>query len=230
MSSQYSRGQIVSDALSLAGRGMELKSSCNQWLNYSLRDLGLTFRFPELRKTGLSLTLPIGQTTAALPADFGAGMAKMGMIFGPDNKPIEELEYEEFATNQGFPIPNQTGRPLRYMVDRNAGVFRFDMTADQAYPLTPTYFMTPPLLNVDTSFDNQPVWLDNDMLAVQMLIWWIYVFKEDDREDKQEMRVMKLLQKWERDRVKLGGSTRILPSPSKFKNTSYRGFGGFMGP
>ena len=230
MSSAQNRGQLVADALSLAGRGSELKSSCNFWMNYWLRDLGLTYRFPELRKQGSVITLPQGSVTAPLPADFGAGMAKMGMIFGPDNKPLEELEYEEFANSQGDPIPNSTGRPKRYMIDRQAGVYRFDMTADQAYSFTPTYYMMPPILNESTAYDNQPIWLDNDMLAIEGLKWYIYVFKEDDREAAQEARVQKILIRWERDRVKLGGSSRIQLSPSKFKGTSYRGFGGFMGP
>lgn len=230
MSSSVSRGQIVTDALSLAGRGMELKQSCNQWLNYFLRDVGLTFRFPELRKIGMTQQLAMGQNTASLPTDFGAGMDKYGMIFGPDNKPIEELSFEEFVTTRGFPIPNQTGRPQRYMVDLEAGVYRFDNVADQAYSFTPVYFKTPPLLSVDTSSDNQSVWLDNDLINVQGLMWFIYVFTNDEREVVQEQRIERLCNRWKRETVRLGGTSRVLPSPSRFKNTSYGGFGGFNGP
>lgn len=230
MPSQYNRGTIVDNALSLAGRSNELKQPCNQWLNFALRDLGLTYRFPELRKIGAQSALPMGQNTVALPTDFGAGMAKMGMIFGPDNKPIEEVNDIEFVINRGIPLPGSVGRPRRYIVDREAGVFRFDMPADQAYPFTPIYFKNPPLLDVSTSDDTKFIWLDDDMIAVHMLIWWIYVFTEDAREDKQEARVRQMLTRWERETQKLGGTSRILPSPSKFKNTSYTGFGNFTGP
>lgn len=230
MPSQYARGQIVTDALSLAGRSNELKQSCYQWLNYALRDLGLCYRFPELRKVGTAQVLPIGQNTVALPADFGAGMANMGMIFGPDNKPMAEVNDIEFVINQGIPVPNATGRPRNYIVDKEAGVFRFNMPADQAYSFTPIYYKNPPLPPVDSSGDTLTLWVSDDMIAVHTLIWWIYVFTEDAREDKQEARVKAMLVKWEREGQKLGGPSRILPSPSRFKNTSYTGFGNYTGP
>lgn len=225
MSSAFSRGQIVTDALSLAGRGSELKQSCNQWLSYALRDLGLTFRFPELRKVGTAQTLSQGSQTVALPTDFGAGMAESGMIFGTDNKPLQEVSYEEFATGRGFPVAGTSGRPFRYLVDLNAQVFRFDRFADQNYSFTPVYFITPPLQPVDTSSDNLPVWLDNDMLAVHALIWWIYVFTNDEREQVQEARVEKMCLKWMRQTVKMGGTGRLLPSPARFRNSAFRGMG-----
>lgn len=228
MPSTSSRGQIVTDALSLAGRSQELKQSCNQWLNYFLRDVGLTFRFPELRKVGSPQTLAIGQSTAALPADFGAGMEKLGMIFGPDNKPLSEMSYEEFANTNGFPVGGAgSGRPYLYIVDLNARVFRFNGVADQAYLFTPTYFTQPPLLDVATSQDSQSVWLDNDMIAVQGLIWMIYQFTDDPREEAQEARVDRMLKKWQRETVKMGGTSRVLLSPARFKTIK---FGGFHGP
>lgn len=230
MPSSVSRGQIVIDALALAGRGVELKQACNGWLNYALRDVGLTFRFPELRKIGTPQTLGIGQSTSPLPSDFGAGMDKSGLIFGPDSRPLNEISFEEFANSRGFPIPNQTGRPLKYIVDLNAGVFRFDNTADQIYSFTPVYFITPPTVPVDLAHDSVPVWIDNDIIAIHSLIWWIFIFTNDERESAQEQRVERLLNRWKRETVKMGGVARVLPSPARFKNTQYMGFGGFMGP
>lgn len=228
MSSTYTRAQIVTDALSLAGRSMELKGSCAQWLNYFLLHIGTTFRFPELRKVGTPGTLAIGQQTAALPADLGNGMADQGMLFGPDMKPLEEKSYQEFAQNIGFFQPNTgNGRPLQYMVDLQAGVFRFNRAADQAYAFTPVYYMAPPLPAVDSTGDLTKLWLDNDMIAVQGLIWVIYQFTGDEREDKQAALVEKLLIKWERSRVMMGGPSRVMPSPARFKNVK---FGGTLGP
>lgn len=228
MSSTYTRGQIVTDSLALAGRGMELKQSCNQWLNYFLIHLSTTFRFPELRKVGSAQTLPIGSQTAALPSDFGCGMEKQGMLFGPDMKPLEETSYEEFAQNYGFfQTGTGNGRPVQYFVDREAGVFRFNRVADQAYSFTPVYFKQGPLLATDTSSDSSKIWLDNDLLAVEGLKWMIYVYTEDPREDKQAMKVDKILIEWKRELVKMGGTSRVLPSPSRFKNVK---FGGTLGP
>src|ERR1700758_2368302 len=108
MASAASRAIIVQQALSLAGRSNELKSSCNQWLEFFLRHIGLSFRFPELRKIGSPQTLAIGSATTPLPVDLGIGMEKSGMIFGTDNKPLNEMSYEEFAITNGFP-PTGTG-------------------------------------------------------------------------------------------------------------------------
>lgn len=228
MSSVYTRGQIVTDALALAGRSSELRQSCNQWLNYFLIHVSTTFRFPELRKVGSVQTLSLGTQTAALPADFGNGMEKQGMLFGPDMKPLEEKSYEEFAQNYGFfQTGSGNGRPVQYMVDLNAQVFRFNRSADQNYSFTPVYYMACPLLGVDTAFDTSKVWLDNDLLAVEGLKWMIYVYTEDPREDKQGAKVEALINQWKRELVKMGGTSRILLSPARFKNVK---FGGTLGP
>lgn len=228
MSSTASRGDIVLNALSLAGRSTELKASANAWLNLFLLHVGLNFRFPELRKIGATSQLAAGSQTAALPSDMGVGMEKSGMIFGPDSKPMSEYSYEDFAYNNGFPTSStQSGRPYFYMVDKNAGNFRFSCPADQAYSFTPVYFINPPLLDPSFEFDSQKIWLSDDLLAIEGLIWMIYKFKEDEREDKQYVRVMQMLNDWKREQVKMGGTSRVMPSPNKFKNTK---FGGFYGP
>jgi hypothetical protein len=153
-------------------------------------------------------------------------MEKSGMIFGADNKPIQEKSFEEFAGLAGFkPTGTGTGRPYFYMVDREAGNFRFGCPADQAYQFTPVYFKKPPLPAVDSSGDSSTVWLDDDMICVQGLMWFIYIFTEDAREQAQEQRVYNMLLKWQRELIKMGGVSRILPSPARFKNVNFGGFG-----
>lgn len=225
MPSTNTRGQIVQDALSLAGRSTELKQSCNQWLNYWLLNIGLTFRFPELRKIGAQSTLAMGSDTAPLPADLGVGMDKQGLLFGPEMRALDEYSYEDFAYNGGFYNGTPNGRPFFYMVDRQAGVFRFNYRAQQAYPFVPVYFIQPPLLPVATGSDNQSIWLDNDIIAVQGLIQMIYQFMEDPREMAQEQKVTAMLQKWQRETTKMGGQSRVLPSPRFFKHINFGGYG-----
>lgn len=227
MSSTYSRGQIVTDALALAGRSSELNAACRQWLNYFLQHIGLTFRFPELRKVGSVQQLSMGTPLASLPTDFGAGMELQGMIFGSDNKPLSEVSYEDFASTNGFQPTTGTGRPYFYLIDREAGVFRFSTNADQAYSFFPVYFKKPPLLSTDSSDDSKSIWLDNDLLAVEGLMWFIYKFTSDERENSQQMKVEKMINDWKREVVKMGGTGRVQPNPSKFKTIK---FGGFQGP
>jgi hypothetical protein len=225
MASAVSRGQIVTDALSLAGRGQELRGPAAGWLNYFLRRIGLTFRFPELRKNGAQQVLSLGLATAPLPSDFGAGMEKLGMAFGINNQPISEYSFEEFAYNNGFPQPPGTGFSQFYVVDRQAGVFRFNKSADQAYTFTPTYFETPPQVPVDSGSDGLSVWIDNDVIAVEGLVHMIFKFTKDERENAQMQRVEALLNEWKRETTKLGGTSRVMPSPQRFKRMALNGFG-----
>lgn len=229
MASSLNRGQIVQQALTLAGRSTELKQSANIWLNMFLKHVSMTYRFPELRKVGAATSLSIGSSTAPLPSDFGAGMAKSGMVFGSDNKPMDEKDFEDFVVNNGFPPTNNTGsgRPMIYIVDREAGVFRFNMSADTAYPFFPVYFRLPTIPDASTQHDTDSVWISDDIINVEGLKWFIYVFTEDEREMAQEARVDKMLMKWERQVTQTGGVSRIMPSPARFKQTRFRGL---LGP
>lgn len=224
MSSTATRSAIVLSALSLAGRSTELKTSANEWLNYFLLHVGLTFQFPELRKVGSSQTLALGTSTVALPTDLGNGMDKFGMIFGPNNQPLPECSFEEFSAKGGFSAdPSATGKPQFYLVDKNAGVFRFNVAADQNYAFTPVYFIKPTLPSTDPSGDSDLLWLDNDIISVSGLMWFIYMFTEDAREPMQEARVERLLSQWKRETVKIGGSATLQLAQSVFKRSAFRG-------
>lgn len=226
MASASTRSQLVTRALTMAGRGVELTSLANELLNDMLRSWALDFRYPSLRKIGSPLTLALGQSTVALPSDFGAGMEKQGMIIGQSNQPIDEKTYEEFAALRGLQNGTiTTGRPSMYMVDKVGENFLFNSTADQAYALTPTYFYVPANLPTDASGDNQKVWVDNDEIVVEGLIHKIFQFKEDVREEVQFNKlyhpVQGLLMKWQKQVGVIGGTGRIMPSPSKFKTIRF---------
>lgn len=227
MASASTRSQIVNRALILSGRGVELTSSANEWLNDMLRSWALDFRYPSLRKTGAALTLPIGSSTVSLPADFGAGMEKQGMIFSSSNIPMDEKSYEEFAMLRGIQVGNiVTGQPSFYMVDKVASNFVFNSVADQAYGFIPTYFRAPDTIPTDSSGDNTKVWVDNDELVVEGLIHKIYQYKEDVREQSQFNKLYNplegLLSKWQKQVGTMGGTSRVLPSPSRFRLVRFR--------
>lgn len=222
MASSSTRAQIVQLALAKAGRGTELTSISNQLLNTLLRHWAITYRFPNLRKVGAQQTLNQGLTTAALPSDFGAGMEKEGMIFGTDAIPLSEKNSEEFSFIGGWP-PSTAGssRPIYYMIDRNAGLFRFNYTADQNYPFTPIYYSCPSDLPTDATGDNLHPWLDSDKLIIEGLVAEIYSYKEDEREFAQEKRVDRLMEQYRKGMVPSGGNQRIMPSPERFKTVRF---------
>lgn len=219
MASTSSRQVIVQQALSLAGRSQELYAPACQWLNFFLTHVASTFRFPELRKVGTQQSLAMGSATAPLPADLGAGMEKQGILFGDEKIPLQEKSYEDFAYNSGFPgTSGQTqGRPLMYLVDREAGVFRFNTSGDQNYPFIPVYFKQAPLPAVTAAGDQSFLWIDNDLINVEGCVWFIYKFMKDEREMQQGIEVTKLLNDWKKELVKMGGTSRIMPSPDRFK-------------
>lgn len=224
MASSLTRSQIVQLAVGKAGRGSELYSTAATLLNLKLRHWALTYRFPNLRKVGAQQTLNTGSTTVALPSDFGAGMDKEGMIFGIDAIPLSEKTAEEFAYIGGWP-PNTAGssRPIFYMVDRQAKLFRFNYTADQPYTFTPIYFMVPDSIPTDATGDNTNVWVDSDELAVEGLVESIYQWKEDEREFAQGKKVKSLMEEYRKGLMPIGGNQRIMLSPERFKTVRFIG-------
>lgn len=220
MSSTSNRGQIVLRALGLAGRGVEIRDSANEWLDDLLQYWAQTYRFPSLRKIGDAITLSAGTSSVALPSDFGAGMAKLGLLFGTEKVPLSEKTDEEFITLNGFQAP--TGRPIFYMVDKNGGKFVFNTTADKDYTFIPIYFRLPSRIQNGLDGDTEKLWLDSDHLAVQGLIHQIYIFTGDDRELAQERVVEKILAKVLRSSMQLGGgSARLGLSPERFRSIKF---------
>lgn len=224
MASSLTRSKLVQLAVGKAGRGSELYSTASDLLNIMLRHWAITYRFPNLRKVGAQQTLNTGSTTVALPADFGAGMDKEGMIFGTEAIPLSEKTVEEFAFSGGWP-PNAAGssRPIFYIVDREAGVFRFNCTADQAYPFTPVYYKVPADIPTDSSGDNTHPWVDSDQLVIEGLVAAIYAWKEDEREFAQEKRVDRLMEQYRKGLMPMGGNQRIMLSPERFKTVRFIG-------
>lgn len=217
MPSQFNRGQIVQEALRLAGRGQELRESAENWLNMMLGAWALNNRYKELRKVGSEITLLAGASTAALPADFGAGSERLE--FGSDRMPIYELTAAEFMDAGGLRSASiGTGRPMKYMIDDQAGVFRFDRRADQNYGFIPVYFYLPAAIGNGGSYDTQKVWHPSDMVVVQGLVEYIYQFNGDDREFAQGQRVEKQKGEHLRGTTPIGGgSSRVTLSPKRFR-------------
>jgi hypothetical protein len=226
MSSSSTRAQLVTRALSLAGRGVELQSEANDWLNDMLRDWALDFKFPSLRKVGVSLTLSAGNSTLDLPSDFGAGMEKQGLLLGDEATPLGEKDFQEFTTLGGFPSSSAgSGRPVFYMVDKNAKKFIFNCVADRAYAVKATYYACPDRIPNTAAGDLQSVWPDNDNIVVQGLIERIYQFTNDAREAGQANKVYHpqsgMFTVWKRQLATMGGTSRVQLSPERFKRVRF---------
>lgn len=218
MSSQSTRYEIVTKALSRAGRGMELRHQAETWLNDFLRSCALEFRWPQLKKIGDPITLSAGSSTASLPSDFGAGMDNL--LLGSERTPLDELSMDEFVTHGGFPADTlSSSRPRFYLVDRDQGVFRFGSTADQNYSVTPIYWRLPAAIPTPSSEgDLQKVWLDDDNLVIEGLIQLIYQYTGDQREFVQDQKVEAKKANIRRGMVPMsGGASRMTLSRSRFK-------------
>lgn len=218
MASKSTRYQLVMRALTLAGRDARLRSEAEQWLNDLLRAWAFEYKYPSLRRTGSVVTLPAGSTTAALPADLGAGMDNL--LIGNDKIPLYEYSMDEFVSNNGFPgvLNPAQGLPSKYAVDENAGLFRFNSTADQNYDLIPIYYASPDPIPQTPAGDAMAVWMDDDQLVVQGLIEIIYQYTGDQREIVQGQKVDKLKNQYRRGAVPMGGgSTRIMLARTRFK-------------
>lgn len=217
MASASTRSDIVLRALKLAGRGVELRALAIDLLNDMLRQWSREHKYPELKKVGSALSLAQGSQTSALPADFGAGIDNL--VFGPEGSPLDEVDMDDFIARGGMSIqPGTTGRPTCYTVDKNAGVFRFDRPADQAYNFTPIYYQVAPRLPTDSTGDNLNVFHSNDALVVQGLVEAIYQYTVDDREFTQHQKVEAMQAADRRGTVAMTGGPNRIKLSSKFRN------------
>lgn len=217
MPSRSTRLEIVTRALSLAGRDVRLRTEAEQWLNDMLRDWAFEYKYPCLRKIGSASTLASGQSRAALPADFGAGTDNL--LFGSEKVPIYERDMDEFVQARGFQGDNPTsGRPTAYAVDHVAQEFVFNATADKDYPFIPIYYRCPDAIAQTSEGDSENVWMPNDALVVQGLIEVIYQYTGDQREQPQYQKVQALKANYRRGVMPMGGgSSRIKLARTRFK-------------
>lgn len=185
MGSSLSRIKIVETAITQAGRGAELNDHARLLLNAILKDQATRFRYPVLKKVGAPMILPAGATSIAVPDDFGAGAE--AMLFGVEKMQILETMMPDFIRAYGFPRDDaQASRPTAFMVDDEAQSFRFNAIADQDYPFIPIYFKLPADLAIDDTDDPTKLWYGNDLSIINGLMWAIYQYTDDSREDKQK--------------------------------------------
>lgn len=199
------RLEIVQKSLWLAGRDVSLSSSAKDWLNDLLRNWALEYKYPSLRKVGSTLTLAAGSSTVALPTDYGAGMDNL--LFGDEKTPLFEKTGDEFVDLGGFPASTAGNtRPVFYMIDKQASIFRFNSQADKAYSFIPIYFSAPAAITNDNAFP----WFEDDKVLIQGLIGEIYQYTEDPREENQFMKVERLKASFRRGIISsTGGPKKI---------------------
>jgi hypothetical protein len=211
------RSDLVLTALKQAGRGAELKAHAEILLNQQLRTLANTNKYPKLRKVGAVSTLSAGSSTLPLPADFGAGVDRL--LTGIQRIAIEEKTLDEFVDMGGFPETTASaGRPSYYFLDREAGVFRFNVSADQAYDILPIYFKTPADIAIGAPGDLEYPWFEDDKILTELLIAQVYQYTEDQREFEQDKKAQYLLAQYRQNAMQIeGGSARVRLSPSRFR-------------
>jgi hypothetical protein len=219
MASSATRYEIVTRSLTRAGRGVELRGIAEEMLNDLLRKIAGDYKFPELRKQGDVVTLSAGSQTAALPTDFGAGMDSM--LFGDERKLILEKMPDEFYQNGGVQptVNGATGRPNFYIVDKEAGLFRFNTISDKAYTFIPVYFKMPAdIPTPDQDGDDMYPWFSDNETLIQGLILSIYQYTSDVREQVQETKFNNYMGRYQQGSVPPGGGvSRILPARSRFR-------------
>jgi hypothetical protein len=217
MGSSLSRIQIVQTAVKQAGRSAELNAHAKLLLNALLRSQALSKRYPCLRRIGSESTLSAGSATASVPSDIGAGTEVL--IFGTEKNQLLETDLQDFVRAYGFiPSTQASARPTAFMFDRNAALFRFNASADQAYPFTPVYFRLPADLATDDTDDNTQLWYEDDNAIMQGLVWLIYQYTDDVREPTQFKLFDKMDADYRRGAMPLrGGSQRLQLSPGAFR-------------
>lgn len=216
MASNKTRLEIVETSAKLAGRGPEIYAEARNWLTLLLDDLSFSAKWQALRKIGSEIALPAGSSTAPLPSDIGAGSAHL--LFGTDRTPIYEKSSDEFMDLGGIPGSGvANARPSFYMIDEEAGVFRFNRAADQAYGFIPVYYKRPAAPASGSAGDSEHCWFSNDQVIIDGLIYYIFKFKEDSREYDQKRIFEAGVEKYKAGTTPQGGGVpRIRLSPQFF--------------
>lgn len=220
MSSSATRYEIVTEALTRAGRDVGIRELAETMLNRMLRKWALEYKYPVLRKLGDVQTLSAGYSSLALALDYGAGMDSL--LLGTDRSPLYERSPDEFVQFGGIQGDSpRTGRPEFYMIDQQASLVRFNLQAAEAYPVQTIYYMVPDDIAVnDSDGDSSKVWMSDDELVIQGLMSMIYQYNNDEREVMQSQLVEKLKADYRRGSVPMGGGvSKILMSPRVFKRT-----------
>lgn len=185
MPSASTRIEIVQRAVKQAGRSAEIYAHAKELLNDLLRGCAYNNRYKILKKVGAQLVLPAGSDTLALPVDFGA--ATDSLIFDDTALPLIEFELDDFVERGGFQrVGVSSNRPSFFMTDTNARLWRFGSVADKNYTFTPVYFVVPENIPVEQSSDQEKVWYENDEAIINGLIWKIFGYTDDVREQAQK--------------------------------------------
>jgi len=216
--SSKKRSDVVLVALKKAGRGVEIKELAEIFLNDVLKDEALRNRYPVLRKTG-SGTLATGSSTASVPTDYGAGMENL--LMGENRIPLIEKSNDDFTMLNGYRADaiDSTGPPLFYTIDQEAGLIRFNVKADKAYPLVLVYYKLPADIELGAGGDNDYPWYPNDKVLVNLLKAEIFEYVDDERQYVALDRADQEAAKYRRGVFpQQGGSVRVTLNPSRFRN------------
>lgn len=226
MPSSKTRYQLVLDALTRAGRGVELRTAAEDWLNSMLRNWAKEYKYPALRTIGTEVTLQSGSQFLDLPSDFGAGMDSCLIgTSGQTMKPIYETMADEFFQRyslQGATNPAQ-GLPGTYMVDQSGDRLVFNTVANANYGVVPIYYKVPDDIPTgDAAYDSEKVWMSDDELVIQGLIELVYQYNGDPRELAQHQKVEAMKNGHRRGSVPPGGGvSRVLLSRKTFRRRSF---------
>jgi hypothetical protein len=222
MSSSLGRLEIVEAAVKQAGRSAEFYAHGKLLLRALLRDLALKNRYRCLRKVWGEQTLSVGASSAAFPSDMGPSVE--ALLFGPERRPLQELDLSDFVQAYGFqPTTQQAARPSAFMMDKEAGVFRFNSFADTAYAFTPIGFKVPADLSLDDADDLAKLWYENDLAIIHGLVWMIFQYTDDAREVSQKNLFDKLDGEYRRGSQPIqSGGQRLKLSTTSFRSRPRR--------
>lgn len=221
MSSSYTRLEIVQLAVAQGGRGSELYEHAKNCLNLLLRSWAFSSKYEQLKKVGDSISLATGTSTVDLPEDFGFGMDNL--LLGDERQALPEVDMDEFVRLGGFPkVGASTARPRFYMIDKNAGVIRFNCSAKADYDIIPIYYSVPANLPTTSTGDDDNVWFDDDHTLIQALVELIFQFNGDVREFNQSARAQALKGEFNRGTKSMSGGVSTLKLSSRHFKTNPR--------
>jgi hypothetical protein len=199
------RGQIISEGLTLAGR-TDLLSEARLWLNIYLEKAYRTQDFAWLLKGASSLAVTQG---GAVPSDY-LRMKSARLLSGNGTVPMLQVgpeEYDSLNSNA-----SATGSPVKYFVDEQLKQFFFWPSPSTNLLFNIRYYYLPTLPDAtDATTDALiPVWNEDPEVLIEEIFHKALKYNDDPRSKEAEASRDKMLNQSKMNNMDMrGGRNRI---------------------
>lgn len=184
---ELTRGQIIEQGLSLAGRP-DLVSDARYWLSMFLEDMYMNQDFEWLakRETGIVVA-----DDTEIPEDYRAAISAILVHPNGTTSPLQVLTQTDEIEQKSLQMTATLGAPQFVYIDPIDRVFKFISQPDQAYTMNLRYYHIPEigLVSDDTCDDDVPHWGLPASILIDHVKARAFEYNDDQRQEGADVKV-----------------------------------------